>query len=357
MGFECFKGRTVLVTGSRGFKGIWLSSWLKILGARVIGYSLSPVGHKSLYCEAGKECLDIDIEGDVTDHEQLKAVFDKYSIDFVFHLAAQALVSVSATNPLSTIKSNTYGTASLLECVRTCGKKIVCVVITSDKCYENQEWEYAYRENDLLGGKDIYSGSKAAAEIIFSSYCRTFFVGNPDIKTVSARAGNVIGGGDWSTDRLVPDIIRAWQDNRTLKIRMPNATRPWQHVLEPIYGYLTLASQLWVGILSPNQSFNFGPGSASSRSVEDLLKEVSRYIDICVTISEDSAFKEASLLALSTQRAERCLQWKAMLSFPETIRMTIDWYRDFYSGRASASELITSQIAEYSTILEHPIGA
>jgi CDP-glucose 4,6-dehydratase len=237
---EAYRKKKVLISGNTGFKGSWLTVWLAQLGAKVYGISNGVPTHPSLFETLNLRDYISYFEGDVRDLEFVKKVFQEVKPDFIFHLAAQPLVSISYVNPIETISTNVLGTAHVLDALRSLDHRCVGVIITSDKCYDNVEWAWGYRETDTLGGKDIYSGSKGAAELIVRSYYNSFFKATyPNIKVASARAGNVIGGGDWSQDRIIPDCIRAWSSNEVVKVRSPASTRPWQHVLEPLSGYLT----------------------------------------------------------------------------------------------------------------------
>ena len=270
-----YNGKTVLVTGHTGFKGSWLCLWLKKLGAEVIGIGLDPISEKTFFSINKINEIIVDKRFDIRDLEKLKEVVENYKPDFVFHLAAQAIVRKSYINPVKTWSTNLIGTINLLESLRYLKKKCSCVLITSDKCYANKEWIWGYRESDQLGGSDPYSASKAAAELAIKSYYDSFYKDKDSlVRITSARAGNVIGGGDWSEDRIVPDCIRAWSNSGTVKLRSPKSTRPWQHVLEPLSGYLTLASILYNDQSLNGQSFNFGPAVTESHSVLELVEKM-----------------------------------------------------------------------------------
>ncbi len=330
-----FRGKTVLVTGHTGFKGSWLAFWLNRLGARVVGYSLEPPTTPSLF--AGLQLADL-IEhhhGDVRDPEHLKKVVAAASPDAVFHLAAQPLVRESYEAPVATWDTNVMGTIHVLEALRPLAKPCPAVFITTDKCYENREWVYGYRENDPLGGHDPYSSSKAGAEIAISAWRRSFFQGRP-VKIASVRAGNVIGGGDWAKDRIVPDCIRALQQNRPIVVRNRRSTRPWQHVLEPLGGYLWLAARLGAPTPTPSPAgdgealdgaFNFGPFRESNRPVEALVTEILRHWPGSWEDRTDPrAVHEAGLLHLSIDKAQAALGWHPVYDFATTIRETVAWY-------------------------------
>ena len=324
-----YKDKKVLITGHTGFKGSWLTLWLNKLGAKVSGFSIDIPTNPSLF-----DSLDVekDIQhniGDVLDINSLSKVFENFQPDIVFHLAAQPIVSESIKNPIDTYRTNIIGSANILECIRKSNSVQSAVMITSDKCYENVEWEYGYREIDQLGGKDPYSASKAGAEIIFSSYFRSFLKGKENLGICSARAGNVIGGGDWAVDRIVPDTIKSWTAGLPAVLRNPSSTRPWQHVLEPLSGYLLLAYKLHINQVPKNgSSFNFGPSSDVIKSVEDLIDEMSKFWE---NSSKDvpkksKNFNESSLLKLNCDKALKDLGWQPTLTFDETAKFTIDWY-------------------------------
>ena len=349
-----YQSRNVLVTGHTGFKGSWLCSWLLDLGATVTGLSVDVPTEPSLFEALSLADRVQHFESDVRDKNSLRQVIDRVCPEIVFHLAAQPLVRKSYEAPILTFETNSLGTLNLLDCLRDQSSVAAAVLVTSDKCYENVEWLWGYRENDRLGGKDPYSASKACAEIISSAYMQSFFRdGGPNIAT--ARAGNVIGGGDWAADRIVPDCVRAWSEEKPVVIRNPNATRPWQHVLEPLSGYLTLGQKLFSGSsVCKNQSFNFGPQAKINQSVGNLITEMVRYWPGAEWESQqgsDSSKSESNLLKLSCDKALQILQWNAVLDFPETVRMTGKWYQTFYSKEsASISENTSSQIKEYAEI-------
>lgn len=353
---HAYKGRKVLVTGHTGFKGSWLATWLTKLGAEVCGYSNHIPTSPSLFEASG---LDKQIRhelGDIRDIERLRAVYRSFKPDFVFHLAAQAIVSTSYAEPFETFSVNAMGTAVVLEVLRESDSPCVAVLITSDKAYDNVEWPWGYRETDRLGGKDIYSGSKGAAELVFNSYYHSFFT-KPDcpIRIATARAGNVIGGGDWATDRIVADCVRAWCRNDVVQIRSPNATRPWQHVLEPLSGYLALGSKMVDESGLHGESFNFGPRAEQNATVLELLASLAKVWgfdnpDDGYVVTNNSPFQESSLLKLNIDKALLALRWEPNLSYAECMEMTGVWYRDVQKHGASAAELTRAQIAEYENI-------
>jgi len=338
---DFYRGKRVLITGHTGFKGSWLSEWLLKLGATVAGYSLGVPTKPSHF-----EVLHLSdrlehFAGDIRRLDSLKDAVDTFRPDVVFHLAAQAITRISYEEPKLTLDTNLGGTVNILEALRTTPSVQVGVLITSDKCYENAEWEYGYRESDRLGGKDPYSASKACAEIAFSAYARSFFnaTGSPAVAT--ARAGNVIGGGDWARDRIVPDCVRAWADKKPALIRYPRAVRPWQHVLEPLSGYLWLGASLQQQRQSlAGESFNFGPSNGIEHSVLDLVNEMRKAWpsgEWCQESSLDVSKHEASLLRLSCDKALSRLQWRATLTFSEAAKITAEWYKIFYESQTEAA--------------------
>lgn len=344
---ETFAGRRVLVTGHTGFKGAWLSYWLHRLGAAVFGYALDPdEGQETLFNlvkAGGAFDAGADIRGDILSLPHLEAAIQNAKPDYIFHLAAQSLVRKSYDDPLATLATNGLGTAKVLEAIRRHSPDAVAVCVTSDKCYENREWVYAYRENDPLGGHDVYSASKAISEIVVSAWRRSFFgCGQNPGRIASARGGNVIGGGDWAPDRLVPDLIRALQSGSVLEIRSPQATRPWQHVLDCLSGYLFLAR--WLGEdatsqSSPHRAFNFGPLSASEKTVRELVTEcLAHWPGEWRDLSGKRELHEASRLAISIDLARSILHWSPTWDFAETVANTMQWYRLQNQG-ASGSEL------------------
>lgn len=345
-----YKGKKVFVTGHTGFKGSWLSQWLLELGAEVVGYSKDVPTKPSLYEEIGLQKNLKDHRADIRDLPTLEKALREAKPDIVFHLAAQPLVRPSYDFPLETFEENAMGTAKILEAVRKIGSIPAMVVITTDKVYENRGWEYGYREMDPLGGYDPYSASKAAAEIIFSSYSRSFF-SQGGTRLCSARAGNVIGGGDWALDRLVPDCIRAWEKGQEVEIRNPSYTRPWEHVLEPLGGYLLLGQRLLVlpeGV--HGESFNFGPTTEGDRTTLTLVEAMEKKWTggkHRITGKIEAAKKEASTLRLNCDRAAQRLCWGPSLNFEETVDWTIDWYHRRYQ-KQQMLEFTLQQIQSFS---------
>lgn len=323
-----FNGKTVFITGHTGFKGAWLSTWLSELGANIIGYALRPEYDNSLFDKISLDKRITHIEGDIRNASLLKNVVTNAKPEFVFHLAAQALVRRSYDDPYGTFSTNVLGSVNLLDAVKDCPSVRSLVYITSDKCYLNKEWAWGYRENDELGGADPYSASKACAEHVFKSYFMSYFKDRELFGCASARAGNVIGGGDRSLDRIVPDIIRSIESNRPIILRSPNATRPWQHVLDPLYGYLKLATKLYQQSISSGESWNFGPFNHSIRTVLDLTKTMAPiWGDVKITV-EDLPIKkhEANLLHLSIEKSQQYLNWSPQYDFNKAAQKTGEWY-------------------------------
>ena len=347
-----FAGKRVLVTGHTGFKGSWLCEWLLALGADVTGFALPPPTKPALFDQLGLADRVKDRRGDVRDLAAVRNAVDAARPDFVFHFAAQSLVRLSYAQPVETYATNVMGTVNLLEAVRLAGAACAVVVVTTDKCYENTGRAQAYREEEPMGGHDPYSSSKGAAELVVSAYRRSFFsAANSPVRLASARAGNVIGGGDWALDRIVPDCIRSLQRGEVIPVRHKLATRPWQHVLEPLSGYLWLAAQLRAAG-SPSDpvasAFNFGPVPDANRPVGGLVEEVlkhwpGRWEDR----SEPGAVHEAALLSLAIDKAQRVLGWKPVWDFAATIAHTVEWYRLVSADAAVAAGHTRRQIAGY----------
>jgi CDP-glucose 4,6-dehydratase len=342
--FSIYKNKKVIVTGNTGFKGSWLTLWLQELGATVYGISKDVPTTPSLFEDAKLDKKITHHQLDIRNYEAMKKLFAEVKPDFVFHLAAQAIVSTSYQDPLDTFSSNVMGTANILEAVRHLTNPCVVVCVTSDKCYDNVEWEWGYRETDALGGKDIYSGSKGAAELVAKSYYHSFMKKTPH-RICTVRAGNVLGGGDWAKDRIVPDCIRAWLKNEKVSIRNPKSTRPWQHVMEPLSGYLLIGSMLHQDIKLNGEAFNFGPNNDTNYSVEklisDLAQEWKRQDAFEVIPSEK--FQESNLLRLNCDKALLKLQWKPTLSYAETIKMISDWYQLYQGSKNNLAETLVEK--------------
>jgi CDP-glucose 4,6-dehydratase len=345
-----YRGKTVLITGHTGFKGSWLAFYLNRLGARVIGYSLAPINKDNILELTNLKNTVVDIREDIRNYNRLKEVIDDYKINCIFHLAAQALVKESYNNPRETYEINVQGSVNLLEAYRLNPYTKAAVIITSDKCYENKEWLWGYRENDQLGGLDPYSSSKGCTEILVSSYLRSFF--SKDNLTsgkalASTRAGNVIGGGDWSPDRLVPDSIRSLLNNSTINLRMPQAIRPWQHVLEPIYGYILLGAKLMTHGAEFSGPYNFGPSFESTITTEELVNKLINYWGLGSYSKElpKEVFHEAGLLRLDITKARQLLGWIPTWDVNRAIKYTVEWYKNYKS--ISCEDILNAQIDDF----------
>jgi len=358
--WEIYKNRRVLITGHTGFKGGWLSVWLKEVGAKVIGYSLPPPTKPNLFEAINLKDKIEHIIGDIRDEKYILTIMEKYEPEFIFHLAAQPLVRFSYKEPKLTYETNILGTVNLLEAVRKTKSVKVCVIITSDKCYENKEWIYGYREIDPLGGYDPYSSSKGCAELITASYRNSFF--NPQnygkmhqVALSSVRAGNVIGGGDWGEDRLIPDCIKSFSQNKAVVIRNPQATRPWQYVLEPLSGYLLLGALMYENGKEYSSEWNFGPNDESIIKVEDLLKYlIKQWGSGVYQLDISNQVYEANFLKLDISKAYTFLGWKPIYNIYEAIEKTIKWYKSFYNnlGKEKMYELTVEEIGNYITSIK-----
>ena len=351
---EIISGKKVLITGHTGFKGSWLSAFLSQLGAKVIGLS-DRVPTNPAHYNLVKDNLDDDLRINVNDAETIYSLINDIQPDFIFHLAAQPIVLESYANPINTFNTNVIGTANVLDALRRSNHKCIAVMITSDKCYDNVEWTYGYRETDRLGGKDPYSGSKGAAELVIHSYVESYFKNlESNVHVGIGRAGNVIGGGDWAPYRIIPDCVQAWSKNEKPEIRSPFATRPWQHVLEPLSGYISLAIALSKNNKLNGEAFNFGPPAHQNHTVKELVDEIvthwkgAGWLD---KSKENSTPPEAGLLKLNCDKALHSLQWQATLTFKETAKWTGEWYRTYYEkGSVAANELTNKQIQDYIAI-------
>ena len=351
---DIYKGKTVLITGHTGFKGAWLTAWLKQIGANVVGVALDPPTEPSHFIAANLMDRIVDLRIDVRDRISLeKAILDAQP-DFIFHLAAQSLVRRSYEQPIETWNVNLFGTLHLLDILRKLDKSCAVVIVTSDKCYDNVEWVWGYRETDALGGPDPYSASKGAAELAIRSYIKSYFpVDKSKVRIGSARAGNVIGGGDWAVDRIIPDCVRAWSAGRDVELRNPQSTRPWQHVLEPLSGYLTLAGALMQNLELHGEAFNFGPLSQQNYSVVELVKQMGigwdlvRWLD---TSAQITGLHESGLLKLNCDKALQYLNWYAVMDFKETVSMTTYWYKEFYQDSKNIADITSKQIEQYTQL-------
>ncbi len=348
-----WRGKKVLITGHTGFKGSWLSLWLQSMGVNVIGYAHEPPTKPSLF-EVGRIGDGMaSIIGDVRDLTCLKEVFSEHRPEIVFHMAAQSLVRYSYDNPIETYATNVMGTVNLLEAVRQSGDVKVVVNVTSDKCYENREWAWGYRENEPMGGYDPYSSSKGCSELVTGAYRNSYF--NRDtykqhgVAVASARAGNVIGGGDWALDRLIPDIMRAFQVEESVKIRNPHAIRPWQHVLEPLAGYLTLAEHLYLHGATFAEGWNFGPEAKDSQSVQWIINRLATLWGDGARWELDSNPNphEANYLKLDCSKAMSDLTWFPRWNLEQTLNKVVTWYRGQLEGK-DMREMTLAQIGEYN---------
>lgn len=348
-----YKGKKVLVTGHTGFKGSWTILWLNYLGAEVIGYSLPPPTKPSLFEVLGLETDITNIIGDIRDFEKLENVFKTYKPEIVIHMAAQPLVRYGYLNPRETYETNVIGTLNIFEASRKTESVRVVINVTSDKCYENRGWVYGYRENDPMGGYDPYSSSKGCAELLTSAYRNSYF--NPSeygkkhyVSLASVRAGNVIGGGDWAEDRLIPDCVRALSVRKPIHLRNPNAIRPWQYVLEPISGYLWLGALMWDEPTKYCEGWNFGPGDEVPMTVESLVKEV---IDLwgggSYILCRDAQFYESKFLRLDISKARHFLKWFPIYDLKTALKETVNWYKNFYSATVDMKLYTIKELERY----------
>ncbi len=352
-----YSGKRVFLTGHTGFKGSWLTLWLHRLGAEVKGYALAPEGAPNHYEAIGGDALCTSVIADIRDADRLRAELTAFRPDVVFHLAAQPLVRRSYTEPVETVATNALGTVHLLEALRGLAAPCSTVVVTTDKVYANREAHYAYREGDALGGYDPYSASKACTEILAASWRSSFFhleqISAHGQSIATGRAGNVIGGGDWAADRIIPDAVRALEAGAPLQLRNPGAVRPWQHVLESLYGYLLLAARQAADGARYADAFNFGPGAADEMTVRELADIAVRAwgSGSVLETPDGTAPHEAGLLMLDNGKALRELGWRPQLAAEEAIHLTIDWYKRYSAAPAAAREVTSSQIAAYEARL------
>ncbi|MDA9030980.1 CDP-glucose 4,6-dehydratase [Candidatus Pseudothioglobus singularis] len=350
-----YKNKKVLVTGHTGFKGSWLTTWLLKLGAEVVGISRDIPTNPSMF-----EVLELrnhikHLETDLRDLNKIREIIHKEKPDFVFHLAAQAIVSTSYDDPVDTFSSNVIGTMNMLESLRSIEHPCTAILITSDKCYENVEWVWGYRETDSLGGNDIYSGSKGAAELVIKSYLHSFFTNDHPVRIAVGRAGNVIGGGDWAKDRIIVDCMLAWSEGRKVEVRSPDATRPWQHVLEPLSGYLSLGLALAQNPDLHGNAFNFGPKAEQNHTVVNLLKDLGHHwgfnsSEDAYEITSNIPFYEAGLLKLNCDKALFYLKWESTLVYEETIDFVGDWYASYYRENKGMYNLTLEQVEKYEML-------
>ena len=352
MNANFWRGRKVFITGHTGFKGSWLCMWLKILGAEITGYSLDPYTKPNLFDLAEVEKGMTSVIGDIRDLNKLKLVLIESSPEIIIHMAAQPLVKLSYVDPVNTYSTNVMGTVNLFEAARFCHSVRAIVNVTTDKCYENKEWSWGYRENDLLGGFDPYSNSKACSEFVTNAYRNSFF--NPikysehGVAIATARAGNVIGGGDWSDDRLIPDLFKAFEANQQPIIRAPNSIRPWQYVLEPLSGYLELAEKLYNQGENFSGSWNFGPAADNAKSVGWLVEKIVEIWNgnVNVKIENSSTFHETNFLKLDISKSLSNLDWKPKLNLIETLQIIVEWEKARLNFK-NVPKLCMSQIINF----------
>jgi len=354
--YKQYKNKKVLVTGHTGFKGSWLTSWLVLLGAEVIGLSIDIPTNPSHFKAIKLQNKINHKKMDIRNLKLLKKTFKKHQPDYVFHLAAQAIVKKSYLDPIYTWETNTIGTLNVLESLREIKKNCIAVLITSDKSYKNLEIKRGYKENDILGGKDPYSASKASAELAIQSHISSFFpLKKTKVLVGIARAGNVIGGGDWSENRLIPDCVKSWSKNKRVLIRNSQSTRPWQHILEAVRGYLLLALTLKKNKKLHGEAFNFGPENTKNYSVIFLIKLMKKYwkeISWKMPNKKKKSFYESNLLKLNSNKAKIKLKWKCILTFAETISMVANWYKSYYSKPKQIQKVSLNQINEYEKLLK-----
>lgn len=343
-----YRGKKVFLTGHTGFKGAWLSLWLNLMGAEVCGFSLKPENESLFNILEIAAKIDRSLFGDICNQEEIFAALKNFQPEIVIHFAAQSLVRPSYTSPRNTFETNVMGTLNVFEAARKAGSVKAFLNITTDKCYENREVDYAYSEDDALGGYDPYSASKACAEILTSSYRRSFFT-KEKIALASARAGNVIGGGDFCVDRIVPDIFRAIRVGKKVELRNPKAIRPWQHVLEPLFGYLLLTKNLYENPDEFAKAYNFGPDEDAQQNVETLTKIfIENFGQGAYEIKEDKVLHEAGILKLNNSRAKKELNWRPKLSFVEALSWSASWYKNYLQNPTQAAEFTIAQIENFA---------
>lgn len=360
--FETFKNKRILITGHTGFKGSWLSFWLSLYGANILGVSKDVPSKPSMYKVLKLKNKVKDKFINIKDLNKTKKIILDFKPDYIFHLAAQSIVKKSYDNPIDTIYSNTIGTVNILECARYLKNKCNLIIITSDKSYKNLEIDRGYTENDILGGHDPYSGSKAAAEMLINSYLNSFFnYKDPVVRICVSRAGNVIGGGDWSKDRVIPDCMRSWSQNKTAILRSPNSTRPWQHVLEAVGGYMMLALRLNFHKKLHKEIFNFGPSNKNNFKVIDLIYHASKFWKNpkwkIAKPSYKNRYYESKLLKLNSIKAQKILKWKSILNFKQTSTLVSEWYKVYYQNKSKdIVDLTIEQISFYSKQMKEKLN-
>lgn len=333
-----WRNKKVFITGHSGFKGGWLSLWLQMLGSDIKGFSLAPLSKPNIFEIANVQSGIISEFGDIRNYDELFNALDDFKPEIIFHLAAQPLVRYSYNNPVDTYSTNIMGLVNLFDISKKIGSPKAIINVTSDKCYQNNEWIWPYKENDQIGGRDPYSNSKACAELITASFRDSFFnlskFNDHNVGIATARSGNVIGGGDWASDRIIPDFIRASENNTSLLIRYPNATRPWQHVLEPLNGYITLAEHLFKNGKEFSQAWNFGPTDGSAHSVQWLVETFKKYSNLNISISKDNKENphEATYLRLDSTKAQQLLGWRQKWNSEETVLRVAEWYKAYKAG-------------------------
>ncbi len=344
-----FYNKKVLITGHTGFKGSWLSLWMHKLGAKVIGISKDIPTKPSHYLSSGLNKFVKNKNIDIQNKKQLHSFIKNLKPDFIFHLAAQAIVKKSYENPIETWKTNLIGTINLLECLRSIKKKLIVVLVTSDKVYKNLETKVGYKEDDFLGGVDPYGASKSATEIAINSFIKSYFNSKKNLTQICiARAGNVIGGGDWSCNRLIPDCMRAWLNNKSVIIRNPNSTRPWQHVLEVLNGYIQLAIKLKKNNKLHGQAFNFGPSTKNYKVIQILKEMKKKWPQINWKVKKQKKFFENNLLNLNSKKSFKRLKWKCKLNFGETIFLTTDWYKNYQIFKKNKKKILKKSFDQIS---------
>lgn len=349
---DFFKNKKIFLTGHSGFKGSWMSIWLTSVGAKVYGYSLAPEKESLFNILSIDKLCEKSIFADIRNHELLEKEVKNFQPDIIIHMAAQPLVRASYADPRYNYETNVIGTLNVFEAALKSASVKAIVNITTDKCYENTERDYRYNEDDKLGGYDPYSASKACAEILTSSYRNSFF-NKAGIASASVRAGNVIGGGDFSVDRIIPDIFRSIRDKKAVELRSPNAIRPWQHVLEPVYGYLLLAKKLYENGEKYAKAYNFGPNQDAEVNVENLVKKFISNIEVGeYKITPNNNLHEAGILKLDNSRALKELGWKPKLSFDETIKWTANWYKEYLNDKANIKNFTLDQINSYKNLVK-----
>ena len=346
-----FKGKKILITGHTGFKGSWLSLCMHHNGAKVLGISDRVPTNPSHFKLIGLNKKISSKLFDITNLNKLKKTFLKFKPDYVFHLAAQAIVKVSYENPVETWKTNLIGTVNILECLRLAKKKTTAVIITSDKAYKNLEINRGYTEKDVLKGEDPYGASKSSADIAVNSYFNSFFLyKEKKVLITIARAGNVIGGGDWSPNRIITDCIKSWSKNKTVTIRSPKSTRPWQHVLDVIFGYMKLAVKLNKNPKLHGEAFNFGPDKNNLKVIDVLKKIKEQWPHVKWTVKKKNKFKENTLLHLNCKKSKKLLDWSNVLNFNNSIKFTVEWYQNFLKNKKNMYKFSLSQISKYQEI-------